>query len=123
MTASADDPNAAGPPAADWANLRRHLTPLAPEPRRAQLRHDQRQRWLRGQRILVEAYLQHLGDLIDTELAIDLIAGERDLRQELGERPDVAEYQRRFPQLIEALDRTEDRGYTHADDTPADRVK
>ena len=70
------------------------------------LRADQRQSWLRGQRVRVEDYLlwvPGLGD--DAEAVLDLVYAEFLLREELGERPDADEYVRRFPQYGDALRR------------------
>jgi len=70
------------------------------------LRADQRQNWLRGQRVRVEDYMKWtpaLGD--DADVILDLIYGEYLLREELGEQPSADEYYRRFPAHIEALKR------------------
>jgi hypothetical protein len=61
------------------------------------LREDQRQRWQAGERVLAEAYLQRHPTL-DAESVIDLIFQEFLLRERLGERPEVSEYLRRFPE-------------------------
>jgi serine/threonine protein kinase len=61
---------------------------------------DQRTRWHQGERTLVEVYLSQQPELLaNTEGVLDLIAHEILLRQERGERPQVIEYQRRFPEL------------------------
>ena len=65
---------------------------------------DQRERWLRGERLEVEAYLQlHRSFHAGSEPAIDLIFGEFLARRELGESPNLDEYCRRFPELAEQL--------------------
>src|SRR5438045_748721 len=59
---------------------------------------DQRQRWLAGERVPAEDYLSRYPTLLaDEEAALVLILGEFLLRQELGDAPALAEYQRRFP--------------------------
>jgi WD40 repeat protein/serine/threonine protein kinase len=68
------------------------------------LRADQRERWQRGQRFLVESYLERQPPLAnDTEAVLDLIYNEVILRQELGEPLQLEEYQKRFPQLAGQL--------------------
>ena len=65
---------------------------------------DQRQRWLRGQRPEIEAYLALHGSFHQgAEPAIDLAFGEFLVRRELGESPTLDEYCRRFPTLAEPL--------------------
>jgi serine/threonine protein kinase len=65
---------------------------------------DQQQRWRRGERMLVEAYLANEGHLRgDSEAQLELILHEVLLRRERGEAPALAEYQRRFPPLAEPL--------------------
>ncbi len=65
---------------------------------------EQRQRWLRGERILVEelsggfATAATHGDVL-----LDLIYQEVLLREQHGERPHVDEYVRRFPYLTDEL--------------------
>jgi hypothetical protein len=57
---------------------------------------DQRQRWQRGERVPVEAYLQlYPGLEVDAEKALELIYGEFLLREELGETPSLDDYVRR----------------------------
>jgi serine/threonine-protein kinase len=71
----------------------------------ALLRADQLQRWQRGQRVPVEAYLEDVPALRDDpELAIDLVFSEFVLRRDvLREAPCLDEYLRRFPQHATAL--------------------
>jgi hypothetical protein len=64
----------------------------------AVLRIDQRQRWLAGERVAAEAYLEAYPALRDqVEPAVELVYCEFLLREELGERPALAEYHARFP--------------------------
>ena len=65
---------------------------------------QQRQRWLEGDRMLVEALVAGREDLAgDEQGLLDLIYGEFCLRQQLGDRPDPEEYLRRFPRLADPL--------------------
>src|SRR5262245_33007021 len=62
------------------------------------LRADQRKRWQRGERVLVESYLGNLPSLLsDEEGVLDLIYSEVVLRSEVGDAPQEEEYLRRFP--------------------------
>jgi serine/threonine protein kinase len=66
------------------------------------LREEQRRRWRQGDRAPVEAYLaDHPG--LRPEAVLDLIYNETALRDESGDRPGAAEYQRRFPDLAEGI--------------------
>src|SRR5262245_59539645 len=68
------------------------------------LRVDQRERWLRGERISAEQYLRDYFPLEDSpEHALDLVYAEYLLREELGEAPSLAEYVERFPRLADTL--------------------
>jgi hypothetical protein len=88
-------------PAASTATF----SPVPRDPIRL-LREDQRQNWLRGQRIRVEDYLHWLPDLgQNADATLDLIYSEFLLREELGENPEADEYLSRFPQHAEALQR------------------
>jgi tRNA A-37 threonylcarbamoyl transferase component Bud32/tetratricopeptide (TPR) repeat protein len=65
---------------------------------------EQQACWQRGERVLVEAWLEQRPELRnDTEAVLQLILHEVHLRQERGETPELAEYQRRFPHLAEPL--------------------
>src|SRR5262249_10800183 len=65
---------------------------------------EQRERWLHGQRRLIEAYLHlHSSFHPGSDPAIDLIFGEFLVRRQLGESPTLEEYCRRFPDLVEQL--------------------
>jgi hypothetical protein len=64
------------------------------------LRQDQRPRWVRGDRVPVESYLQQHPELSsDAAAMLVLIESEYLLRRELGEAPSVDEYVQRFPAL------------------------
>jgi serine/threonine protein kinase len=64
------------------------------------LRLEQRERWQKGDRVPAEAYLDRHDTLReDGERALELVYHEVLLREELGEGPQLEEYQRRFPQL------------------------
>jgi hypothetical protein len=64
------------------------------------LRSDQRERWMRGERLLVEAYLQQYPEIgNDVEGALELVHAEFCLRWERGENPSVEEYRVRFSHL------------------------
>src|SRR5262245_59313500 len=70
----------------------------------AELQEDQRARWQRGERPLVEAYLeQHPALRTDPDGVLDLIYNEVLLREEAGEPPALDEYLRRFPQFAGPL--------------------
>src|ERR1700722_2575192 len=59
---------------------------------------DQYERWRTGDRIQAEDYLALLPIGPDTDqAACDVIYGEYLLREQLGERPSLEEYCRRFP--------------------------
>jgi eukaryotic-like serine/threonine-protein kinase len=64
------------------------------------LRADQRERWLRGDRVPVEAYLEREPALQDDpEGVLDLIYSEVVLREEAGDAPRLDEYLERFPRF------------------------
>jgi hypothetical protein len=78
--------------------------PLAPAQLAAVLRVDQRQRWLAGERVPAEVYLQRHPELADdAEAALDVVFHEYLLRERLGETPDPAELPRRFPRHAAVL--------------------
>jgi WD40 repeat protein len=59
----------------------------------AYLQGDQRRRWQRGERVLVQAYLEESPWLRDyPDLVFELVCGEVLLRGELGDRPRPADY-------------------------------
>jgi WD40 repeat protein len=65
---------------------------------------DQWRRWRAGERVPAEDYLRRHPRLAhDSETALELIYGEWLVREELGERPDAAEYLARFPHWAERL--------------------
>jgi hypothetical protein len=60
---------------------------------RAYLQSDQRRRWQRGERVLVQAYLEEMPWLRDyPELVFELVSGEVLLREERGEKPRPVDY-------------------------------
>jgi serine/threonine protein kinase/tetratricopeptide (TPR) repeat protein len=66
---------------------------------------DQACSWRRGERTAVETYLQRHPELRDEpDRLLDLIYHEVLLRTRGGETPQLAEYQRRFPELSEPLE-------------------
>jgi hypothetical protein len=68
------------------------------------LQDEQRARWQRGKRVLVEAYLvRHLDLAGDTEAVLDLIYNEVLLRKHQQEHPQAEEYLRRFPHLSDPI--------------------
>jgi WD40 repeat protein/serine/threonine protein kinase len=70
------------------------------------VRADQRRHWDRGNRVLLESYLQLWPGLRDNPtLLVDLIVSEFVLRDELGETPTLQEYQDRFPTVAGTLAR------------------
>ncbi len=69
-----------------------------------ELRLEQRQYWLAGSRVLVEAYLNDYPAVReDAEARLDLIYGEFLLREELNDAPDVEDFAVRFPESAVAL--------------------
>src|SRR3954471_18274662 len=67
-------------------------------------RSDQSIRWRRGLGIPAETYLRELPEVrSDIEEALVLINGEVQLRRELGQSPDLDDYQRRFPEFAENI--------------------
>src|SRR5580704_726547 len=76
----------------------------SPSSRLRELCRDQRDRWLRGERVFVEAYLDRdpqLGN--DEKLLLDLIYAEFCLREEVRESPTCDEYLQRFPHFAAQL--------------------
>jgi tetratricopeptide (TPR) repeat protein len=68
------------------------------------LQDEQRARWRRGERVLVEAYLSDHPELAgDVEAVLDLIYNEVLLRKQQQEHPQLEEYLRRFPNLSEPV--------------------
>lgn len=95
----------AGKPA-DLGRFLSDIAQLEPSERASRLRLDQRGRWLRGERVLAEEYLNRRSQwCAEHETALDIIYQEYVLRQEQGERPQVEEYLARFPQYREQLER------------------
>ena len=72
--------------------------------RRASLLAEQRAGWQRGERVLVEAYLEHEPWLKDEPgLVLDLIYNELVEREQRGELPVPDEYLERFPDLSDEI--------------------
>jgi serine/threonine protein kinase len=70
------------------------------------LEEDLQTRWRRGERVLVEAYLEQFPHLQATpDYALDLIYAEKVLREERGETVRLEEYLARFPQWKELIQR------------------
>src|SRR5262245_55765819 len=86
-------------PAPDpWASLLAHLPALSGRGLAALLYDHQRRCWGRGQGVPAEDYRDRLPLLReDDELLLDVVWGEVLCRQQRGEAPDPAEYERRFP--------------------------
>jgi tRNA A-37 threonylcarbamoyl transferase component Bud32 len=77
---------------------------LSPAQQATVLRVDQRERWLTGERVEVEAYLSAYPSVrADDEAVLDLVFGEILLRKELGEAPGSEEYLARFPERASLL--------------------
>jgi tetratricopeptide (TPR) repeat protein len=77
-----------------------------PEAKFAALVDDQRARWLGGEPVAVESYLEKDPALSGhDETILDLIYNEVVLREQLGEAPRLEEYQRRFPRWASQLAR------------------
>jgi WD40 repeat protein len=70
----------------------------------AELISDMRNRYARGERVLVESYLSKHPNLKEKrETVLDLAYNEFLMRRSAGEKPSLAEYQSRFPTLADAL--------------------
>jgi serine/threonine protein kinase len=66
---------------------------------------DQEERWRRGERVPAESYLEKCPALLqEPEKALELIYGEFLLRQELGDKPRLEEFTRRFPAFTARLE-------------------
>src|SRR6266851_1264469 len=69
---------------------------------------DQWRRWHNGERIPAENYLQmHPALAAAWADSFELVSGEVQIRQELGENPTIAEYLERFPQFAAKLHKLE----------------
>ena len=70
------------------------------------LRAEQRERWLKGDHVVAEAYFDlHPKLLAEPESALELVYSEMMLREEAGQKPQLDEYVRRFPQFAGQLPR------------------
>jgi eukaryotic-like serine/threonine-protein kinase len=77
-----------------------------PSERLRQLCDAQRESWLRGERALVESFLEAHPELkSDESLLLDFILAEYTLREELGDRPTPTQYFQRFGHLVPQLER------------------
>jgi eukaryotic-like serine/threonine-protein kinase len=71
----------------------------------ARLIADQKHRWEKNERLLVEHYLElHPALVHQPESLLDLIYQERMLRESIGETPQLSEYVTRFPALSNELE-------------------
>src|SRR5438132_3158163 len=69
------------------------------------LRRQQQQSWRTGERVTVECFVQrHPALQADVDGTLELIYNEILLRQRLGDKPSLAEYQQRFPPLASRLE-------------------
>jgi serine/threonine protein kinase/WD40 repeat protein len=64
---------------------------------------DLEQHWQQGERVLVETYLAALPRTLDDDARMDLIYTEMVVREGTGDRPELAEYTFRFPELVERI--------------------
>src|SRR5207245_10880099 len=68
------------------------------------LRAEQRERWLKGDHVVAENYFDlYTKLLVDPEPALELVYSEVVLREEAGQKPQLAEYVQRFPQFAGQL--------------------
>ena len=90
-------------PTGDQTTVAKAAPTLAPNPLEVALDRQQRG-WRHGQRPAVEELVAHDPTLAeDSQALLELIQNEAFLRKELGETPELADYQQRFPKLTEAL--------------------
>jgi tetratricopeptide (TPR) repeat protein len=82
---------------------------------------DQRRRWLRGERVTIEDYLDRFPHLRESpDILLDLIYSEACLREEMGAAADWNDYYARFPGLADALKRQHEVHRAMADATLKD---
>jgi serine/threonine protein kinase/tetratricopeptide (TPR) repeat protein len=87
--------------------------------RQGQLLAEQRERWEKGDRVLVEEFVERDPELkCDSEALLALIYNEVVLREWSGEAPDAAEYTRRFPELDKEIRRQFDIHLMFSDSEP-----
>lgn len=80
--------------------------PIRSQDSRLPLINSMRQRWLQGEHICVETYLQEQPNLaLDSEALLDLIYLEWLLREEVGQPVSMEHFAHRFPEHVEALRR------------------
>ncbi len=78
--------------------------PLSSQELAAMIRVDLRERYRRNERVDVRHYFERFPALTaDPEAAVDVIYAEYLARERLGEHPDLAEYEQRFPQWATVL--------------------
>ncbi len=89
----------------NWGWRNSPVSNWTPSDELRQLSQDQRERWERGDRRLVEQYFEDHPELrSDEKLLLDFVCSEFSLRQEHGEMPTLAEYVERFPALAMQLE-------------------
>ena len=67
---------------------------------------EQRERWQRGERVLVESYLAEQPTLqTDSQAVLELLYQEVLLREARGEQPQAAEYVQRFPAYQQQIEK------------------
>jgi eukaryotic-like serine/threonine-protein kinase len=80
------------------------LTDVSPGDLAALIRADLDARWSRNDRQRPEEYLRRFAAVAaDAELAVDVIYAEYFARELSGEKPELAEYQARFPEFAQVL--------------------
>ncbi len=80
------------------------LNDLAPRELASLIQIDFAARWSRNDRQRPEEYLRRYSTVAaDAELAVDVIYAEYFAREQSGERPELAEYQARFPEFAHVL--------------------
>jgi hypothetical protein len=93
-------------PDADWPRLLGEVAGLNGTELLDRLRADLHRCWRDGQRLRPEVYREHLPALQrDDGVFLDLVWSEVLLRERLGEGPDLAEYEQRFPRFVTELRR------------------
>lgn len=69
------------------------------------IRCEQKAMWDLGTRMPIEEWIEkHSTELTDLDDQLVLILGEVEMRRAMGEKPELQEYQQRFPKLAELLD-------------------
>jgi urea transport system substrate-binding protein len=87
-------------PAPDLGAFLAQAMPLSAEQLAEVLCVDQRERWLLGERPQAEAYVRlYARSFPNSEYVLDLLYNEFLVRRQVGEAPELDEYDRRFPAL------------------------